>query len=153
MNPDTADVLDSGLVYIKAYVIAIVLGTLAFFSLGSLLPLWVFFNSLQMITHTILLNTEMPGNVFYVFKDYLDLVRLHIPALSTLLYDRSYYRQSVESSHYYNVFLDSSDYVHLFAQNIPIIGLSGVILISIWLALAIKDRIRFRHRYTDTKFF
>ena len=92
INPKTADDLDSGLVYIKAYIIAIVLLSVAFFSLGSLLPLWVFVNSMQIITHTPLLNTVMPGNVHYVLKEYLDLVRLNWPALNNALFTRYSYR-------------------------------------------------------------
>ena len=56
------------MIYIKAYIILIVLLVMAFFSLGSLLPMWVFINSLQIITHTVLLNTIMPGNAFLVLK-------------------------------------------------------------------------------------
>jgi hypothetical protein len=46
INPKDAEVLDDGLVYIKAWIIAIVLTVIAFFSLGSLLPMWMFINSL-----------------------------------------------------------------------------------------------------------
>lgn len=46
LNPKDAELLDSGLHYIKAYVIAIALVSVALFSFGSLLPLWIFVNSL-----------------------------------------------------------------------------------------------------------
>lgn len=77
------------MIYIKVYIIIIVLIAMVFFSLGSLLPIWIFINSLQIISHTTLLNTVMPGNAFYVLKEYLDLVRLNWPALNGALYDRS----------------------------------------------------------------
>ena len=92
LNPRTAEILDQGLIYIKGSVVAIVCGILAFFSYGSLLPLWVFVNSLQIITHSTLLNTLMPGAVHYVFKDYLDLVRLNWPALNMAISNRYSFR-------------------------------------------------------------
>lgn len=104
INYEEAEQLESGLVYVKAYIIFIVLLIMGFFSLGSLLPMWIFVNSLQIITHTTLLNTMMPGNAFLVLKQYLDLVRLNWPALNEAIYDR---RTSVELGTdvgFYNVF-------------------------------------------------
>ena len=49
--------------------------------------MWMFINSLQIITHTTLLNTIMPGNLHYVIKQYLDLLRLNWPALNDALFD------------------------------------------------------------------
>ena len=106
--------LQEGLVYIKAYIIAIVLSVVAFFSVGSLLPMWMFVNSLQIITHSALLNTMMPGNVFTVLREYLGLVRLNWPALDSALYDRDEYREDGYEHGLYNIFLGSSGYVHLF---------------------------------------
>jgi len=146
-------VLDTGLVYIKAYIVAIVVGTLAFFSLGSLLPLWVFVNSLQIITHSILLHTGMPGNVHYVFKDYLDLVRLNWPALNLALDDRSSYRQETQSSKYFNIFLETSDYVYLFAPNLVLVGTAGLAVLLVWISLALKDNMRVKHRLPGLSFF
>ena len=48
-------------------------------ALGSLLPTWMFVNSLQIVAHTPLLNSEMPGNVQYFMSDYLKIVRLRDP--------------------------------------------------------------------------
>lgn len=46
---------------------------------GSLLPTWMFVHSLQIVAHTPLLNSEMPGNVQYFMADYLKIVRLRDP--------------------------------------------------------------------------
>lgn len=77
--------------------------------------MWMFVNSLQIITHSTLLNTMMPGNVHYVFKEYLDLLRLNWPLLNNALFDRYNFRIKGYEQGFYNVFLEASDYVHLFA--------------------------------------
>jgi len=48
---------------------------LPFASVGSLLPTWMFINTLQLIAHLPLLNSEMPGNAHYFLSKYLDYVR------------------------------------------------------------------------------
>ena len=42
---------------------------------GSLLPTWMFINSLQIITHMALLKTMMPGNAQYFLAKYLEWLR------------------------------------------------------------------------------
>ena len=42
---------------------------------GSLLPTWMFINSLQIIAHMVLLKTLMPGNVHYFLTKYLNWLR------------------------------------------------------------------------------
>ena len=102
LSEAVAEVLDEALRYIRAWIILIVLVAVAFFSLGSLLPLWIFVFTMQIISHTTLLNTNMPGNVHYVFKEYLNLVRLNWPALNDALFDRYSYRKEVQ-------YLDEND--------------------------------------------
>ena len=46
INMKEAEKLQYGMIYIKVYIIIIVLLAMAFFSLGSLLPMWIFINSL-----------------------------------------------------------------------------------------------------------
>lgn len=46
INPREAEEIEGGLVYIKAYIIAIAISSIALFSFGSLVPLWIFVNSL-----------------------------------------------------------------------------------------------------------
>lgn len=42
---------------------------------GSLLPTWMFINSLQIISHMVLIKTLMPGNTHYFLTKYLDWMR------------------------------------------------------------------------------
>ena len=44
-------------------------------TVGSLLPTWIFINSLQIIAHTVLLKTLMPANAHYFLSIYLDWLR------------------------------------------------------------------------------
>ena len=46
LNPKEAEEIEGGLVYIKAYILAIAISSIALFSFGSLVPLWIFVNSL-----------------------------------------------------------------------------------------------------------
>ena len=48
-------------------------------AVGDLLHTWIFVHSLQLIAHTPLLNSEMPGNAQYFLQDYLSAVRLRDP--------------------------------------------------------------------------
>ena len=121
--------------------------------MGSLLPVWIFCNSLQLIAHTPLLNTMLPGNAHYVLKEYLDLVRLNWPALNNALYDRATYREHGYEHGFYNVFLESGDYVHLFAQNLVIFSFIGLLILLSWIGLAIKDHLRAKGKYQHIKLF
>ena len=47
--------------------------------LGDPLPTWLFVHALQLVAHTPLLNSAMPGNVQYFLKDYLSMARLQVP--------------------------------------------------------------------------
>ena len=75
MSPDTAskiDVLDIGqevLLFVAIFVVP-------FFLMGSLLPAWMFYNSLQLIAHTPLISTLMPSNAHYFLMKYLNFVRI-----------------------------------------------------------------------------
>ena len=44
-------------------------------TVGSLLPTWIFINSLQIIAHTVLLKTLMPANAHYFLSTYLNWLR------------------------------------------------------------------------------
>ncbi len=56
---------------------AIVFTLLPAFITWDLLPTWMFINSLSLITHTPLMNTDMPANAHNFLNRYLDLVRLN----------------------------------------------------------------------------
>lgn len=42
---------------------------------GSMLPTWMFINSLQIIAHLALVKTMIPANAHYFLKQYLDWLR------------------------------------------------------------------------------
>ena len=52
------------------------------------LPTWMFLNSLSLIVHTTLLNSLMPPSVFYVFKKYLDMIRLNSADFNEYIEDK-----------------------------------------------------------------
>ena len=49
---------------------------------GSLVPLWMFINSLQLILHVPLIDVQMPSNAHYFLKEYLSLIRFNIGPLN-----------------------------------------------------------------------
>ena len=57
-----------------ALIVSILLLILAPF--GTMTDTWIFINSLSMVVHMILLNSRVPPNVFYIFKTYLNIIRL-----------------------------------------------------------------------------
>jgi len=109
---------------------------------GSLLPTWMFINSLQIITHTVLLPTHMPVNAHYFLSSWNDWMRW---------YDSDFWQFFVNDVHAfkeydidtgdYHPMLLMSNYKHLFGHNLIIVtavmALMGVIL----LGLAIRDLI------------
>ena len=55
------------------------MGVMIFAGLGGrLLPTFMFLNSIQLIVHTPLLATYMPGNLHLFFLKYLDMLRLKV---------------------------------------------------------------------------
>ena len=57
------------------------IGVMIFFlvlSWGSLLPVWMLVNSLQLLAHVPLIRTNLPGNFNFYLLEYLNIVRLHI---------------------------------------------------------------------------
>ena len=95
-------------------------------------------NSLSLIVHTTLLNSLMPPSVFYVFKRYLNLVRLNSPGFNEHI-EEEYSVHDFTSEVGYSNYLKSSDYVHLFARNLVIIMIALLIIALVWIAFAITD--------------
>ena len=90
----------------------------------------------------------MPGNIHYVFKDYLNLLRLNWPIFNDALTDRYSYRLNQDSPNMGkgcdNVLLEASDYVHLFGHNLVVVCIAGLCILLTWLVLTLKDR--FQHK-------
>ena len=52
---------------------------------GSILPFWMFINSMQLITHIPLLRNNLPGGAHRVLVDQLYIIRLDFGALNAWL--------------------------------------------------------------------
>ena len=48
---------------------------------GSLVPLWMFINSLTLIAHAPLLSESLPSNLSYYLVKILDILRLNVTSL------------------------------------------------------------------------
>lgn len=84
-------------------------------TVGSLLPTWVFLNSLQIISHMILLKTLMPANAHYFLKKWNDWIRWYDDDFWEYLqgvYDFRFYGVDFGNFH---ALLDLGDYTHLVA--------------------------------------
>ena len=97
------------------------------------LPTWMFLNSLSLIVHTTLLNSLMPPSVFYVFKKYLDIIRLNSADFNEYIEDNFEMGRPKEDS--LSFYLQSSDYNQLFVQNLSIILISAIVLLLVWIAI------------------
>ena len=62
---------------IKTLLIVTLVMILPVIAVGSLLPTWIFINSLQIIAHMVLLKTLMPANAYYFLSTYFDLLRCY----------------------------------------------------------------------------
>ena len=77
VNQITATVLDSFLFI--AVISMIIVAASMFLSLispiGTMTYTWIFINNLSLVVHLILLKSNVPPNVFYTFKTYLNILR------------------------------------------------------------------------------
>lgn len=84
-------------------------------TVGSLLPTWIFLNSLEIISHMILLKTLMPANAHYFLKKWNDWRRWYDDDFWEYLqgeYDWSFYQ--IDFGNFHALF-NSGDYTHLIA--------------------------------------
>jgi hypothetical protein len=73
-----AEMIDKGK-YIAdfSFVLILIVILFALFNTrGSMADTWIFVNSLSLLVHMILLNSNVPPNVFYLFRTYLNMLRL-----------------------------------------------------------------------------
>lgn len=85
----------------------------------------------------------MPPEVFYVFKQYLYLVRLSWPRLNEKIdedYDILDYNE-MTSDRFYSIYMQSSDYTHFFARNLAIVIFTALLIVAVWILFAIVDYI------------
>lgn len=110
-----------------------------FVSMGSLLPTWMFVNSLSLLAHLPLLNTDMPGNVHFFLNDYLDKVRWYDSEFVESVeakYSLKKYDVDMGSFHH---FLKSCGYEHLVAHNLIIVFAALTLICFVWAVVALKD--------------
>ena len=108
---------------------------------GSLLPTWMFINSLQIIAHMVLVKTMMPGTVHYFLNKYLDWLRWYDGDFMEWLEGTFEFKRYDLDFGAYHALLKSCDYEHLFAQNMVIIIAVLLFLVLVWLIIVIKDLI------------
>ena len=84
---------------------------------GSLLPAWMFINSLQIIAHMVLLKTLMPGNVHYFLTKYLNWLRWYDEDFMEWIDEGSAFDLKKYDMDFgaYHALLKSANYEHLFA--------------------------------------
>lgn len=128
------------------YVLGIVILLVAL-CMGPLLPIWMFFNSLQLIVHIPMIRVNLPATANLFLLDFLSGVRLHVGVL-----DRFIAEQVVSDSdqvdfdairstdvHYYNELVNSCGYHVSLVRNLVLVFLLFVLLALIWVTVACKD--------------
>ena len=126
------------------YAVVIPTVLLAAFS-GSLLPVWMFFNSLSLLAHVPLLSSALPTNINYFLLDYLNLVRLHSPKLDA--YMEAYHKEDGlitsslidDDSNAYSALLSSCGYKHDFVRNLFVFICVASLILIVWLGAAVAD--------------
>ena len=116
-----------------------ILVILPFISLGSLLPTWIFINSLSLLAHLPLLNTNMPGNVHIFLTDYLDKVRWYDEDfIETIEESYEFKKYDIDVGSFHKL-LKVCGYEHLVTRNLLIVFAAMVLILFIWILMAIKD--------------
>ena len=101
----------------------------------------MFLNSLSLIVHTTLLNSLMPPSIWYIFKQYLHLVRLNLPALNSEIEETYDVQDYADDQGLYTLYLKSVDFYHLFARNLVIVIGSVVLILGVWAIIAVVDAV------------
>ena len=118
---------------------------------GSLLPTWMFINSLQIISHLVLLRTLMPVNAHYFLSTWNDWIRWYdnnVWDSASMVVDFKEYDLDYGS---YNSMLQMSNYKHLIGHNLIIIISVLALLVVVWFVLALKDLIVKAQKKSDTR--
>ena len=136
MDKETVDLINGFLV---AFIVLACVFLLPLVTAGSLLPTWMFINSLQIIAHMTLIKTLMPANVHYFLRKYLDLLRWHDSDFIEHLDNTYDFKKYVVGTGAYSTILGACDYSALFAQNIVIVLIVLGILLVFLFVFVIKD--------------
>ena len=133
------DIMSS--IWISLIAIALTISVVLALFQGSLLTMWVFINSLQLIAHIPLVAISMPANAHYFLLNFLNLVRLNITALNkqldTLDGEMTDYELSTHDGNFYSAALHNSGYSFNLVRNLIIIICIGAAIAMIWLFTAV----------------
>jgi len=103
---------------------------------GSLIPFWAFINTMQLILHTPLLNTLMPGNVAFFVGRIFDLSRLGI--LPVTQWVQGWWGYEPEGGHH--VIFETFGYQSRYLlANLGFILIAGLTIMVFWAFAAFKD--------------
>jgi len=105
-------------------------------TMGDILPLWCFINTLQLILHTPLFDTIMPGNVAFFFKQIIDITRFDFFPFTYWI------RQAwgSEPDGPFSLIFEVQGYSH--HHLIPLLGflfVAGGLIFVVWLVAGLKD--------------
>jgi len=108
-------------------------------TVGSLLPTWMFINSLQIIAHLTLLKTIMPANGHYFLKKYLDLLRWYQDDFVFWLNEQINFKRYHLETGAYHTLLNTCDYDHLISKNMFMVLIVFAVTLILWILCIIKD--------------
>ena len=129
---------------------------------GPVLPMWMFFNSLQLIAHLPLLQVKIPATANLLLLELLAIVRLHIfdfhrVAAGLFLDDANSDAeledmiQTRRSSSYNELFL-ACGYRSSLVRNLAPILIILAVALALWVLLGVRDLVCRRHRHEPTGF-
>ena len=117
---------------------------------GRLLPTWMFFNSMQLIAHTPLLDTYMPSNLNYFLIKFLDLVRINAKDIDESIEKANpdeglnRYHMVQRSDSFFSSLLNDCGYRTEFSRNLMLVLALTTALIVVLVALLIWDCLSIR---------
>ena len=139
IDPNQKEAIETMDSFLSVFTIATILLILPVITAGSLLPTWMFINSLQIIAHMALLKTLMPANAHYFLSKYLDWLRWYDSGFIDHLDAKYHFKTYTLNTGAYNTLLEACDYNPLFAQNMVLILIVLGIIVMILVVAAIKD--------------
>ena len=132
---------------ILAIFIPILFATSAIFSLilfcsnGSLLPVWMFINSFQLIAHVPLITSALPGNAHHLFLECLRILRLNFGPIDSWLRDlvgespkhNAEMAFNSNDAFFYTTLINACGYSYSFWPNLILIFFLFALLMTFWL--------------------
>lgn len=144
MNLNDFNSVDSTLSFSHGLLItAIIFITILVLSGGSLIPVWMFINSLQLCAYVVLIPTKLPGNAHHFLLNHLEILRLHFFGLGEWLSSLSNTSKYLDAQQaldeqveYYTPLLYTCGYSFSLLPNLILViflfGLIGVICMLLW---------------------